>query len=151
MENFWDFNVWGVLNLVAVLLISLLFATVLRRSIPWLRRTLIPTPVLAGLLLVLADWACRLISGEVLFDTAFFGGNGTATLEVITYHCLALGFIASAFRPSRGRLTRKRTEEIFNTGITTVATYLLQGVFGLAITIAAAKMVEGFPPAAGAG
>lgn len=149
MENFWDFNVWGVLNLVAVLLISLLFATVLRRSIPWLRRTLIPTPVLAGLLLVLADWACRLISGEVLFDTAFFGGNGTATLEVITYHCLALGFIASAFRPSRGRLTRKRTEEIFNTGITTVATYLLQGVLGLAITIVAAKVVEGFPPAAG--
>ena len=101
MENFWDFNVWGFLNLVAVLLISLLFATVLRRSVRWLRRSLIPTPVLGGLLLVLADWVCRLAFGEVLFDTAFFGGNGTANLEAITYHCLALGFIASAFRPSR--------------------------------------------------
>ena len=150
MENFWDFNVWGFLNLVAVLLISLLFATVLRRSSPWLRRTLIPTPVLGGLLLVLADWVCRMISGKVLFDTAFFGGNGTANLEAITYHCLALGFIASAFRPSRGKLTRKRTEEIFNTGVTTVATYLLQGVFGLVITLAAAGIVENFPAGAGA-
>ena len=69
MENFWDFNVWGLLNLIAVLLISLLFATVLRRSIRWLRRSLIPTPVLGGLLLVLADWVCRLAFGEVLFDT----------------------------------------------------------------------------------
>ena len=149
MENFWDYNVWGLLNLIAVLLISLLIATTLRRAVPWLRRTLIPTPVLGGLILVLADWACRLISGEVLFDTAFFGGNGTAQLETITYHCLALGFIATAFRPSRGKLTRKRTEEIFNTGVTTVATYLLQGVIGLAVTIAAAKAVEGLPAGAG--
>ncbi len=150
MENFWDFNVWGLLNLLAALLISLLIATMLRRSIPWLRKTLIPASVLGGLLLVLADWGCRAMTGEVLFDTAFFGGNGTASLEAITYHCLALGFIASAFRPSRGKLTRKRTEEIFNTGATTVATYLLQGVFGLAITIAASKILENFPAGAGA-
>lgn len=149
MENFWDFSVWGDLHLIAVLLISLLLATILRRSVPWLRKTLIPTSVLGGILLVLADWACRITTGQILFETAFFGGNGTAKLEVITYHCLALGFIASAFRPSGGKLTRKRTEEILNTGLTTVATYLLQGVFGLAITILAAKTVNGLSAAAG--
>lgn len=149
MENFWDYSVWGFLNLVAVLLISLLAATILRRTIPWLRKTLIPTPVLGGGLLVLADWICRAATGQILFDTAFFGGNGTALLEVITYHCLALGFIASGFRTSAGKLNRKRTEEIFNTGVTTVATYLLQGVFGLVITILAAMTVEGLSPGAG--
>ena len=149
MENFWDFSVWGDLHLIALLLISLLFATILRRSVPWLRKTLIPTSVLGGILLVLADWACRAATGQVLFETALFGGNGTAKLEVITYHCLALGFIASAFRPIREKLTRNRTEEIFNTGLTTVATYLLQGVFGLVITILAAKAVDGLSAAAG--
>ena len=40
-----------------------------------------------------------------------------------------MGFIASAFKPSKTKLTKKRTVEIFNTGVTTVSTYLLQAVF----------------------
>lgn len=39
--------------------------------------------------------------------------------------------------------------EIFNTGVTTVSTYLLQAVFGLGISIVAAMLVSGFFPAAG--
>jgi len=62
---------------------------------------------------------------------------------------LALGFIASAFKPSKGKLTKKRTVEIFNTGVTTVATYLLQAVFGLTISLIAAMIVTDFFPAAG--
>ena len=53
MENFWDFNVWSSFNIIAVLLLSLLAANVLRRSIPLLRKSLIPTSVLAGGLLIL--------------------------------------------------------------------------------------------------
>ena len=149
MENFWDFSVWGMINLIAVLLVSLLAANILRRTVPFLRASLIPTSVLGGLLLVLADWAYRLFAGSALFDSPFFGGNGTAVLELLTYHCLALGFIASAFRPSRGRLTRARAAEIFNTGVTTVSTYLLQGILGLAVSVAAAFFVKDFFPAAG--
>jgi ESS family glutamate:Na+ symporter len=89
------------------------------------------------------------ITGDHFFDAAFFGGNGTANLELITYHTLALGFIASTFKASKGKLTKQRTEEILNTGITTVATYLLQGILGLGITIVAAKVIAGFFPAAG--
>ena len=84
-----------------------------------------------------------------MFDTAFFGSNGTAMLELITYHCLALGFIASTFKPAQGKLTKKRANEIFNTGVTTVATYLLQGVVGMAITMAAAWIMKDFFAAAG--
>ncbi len=144
MENFWDFNVWSGFNLIAVLLLSLLAANLLRRSIPFLRKSLIPTSVLAGGLLILVAAIYKWITGEVMFDTAFFGGKGTDTLEMLTYHCLALGFIASAFKPSKGKLTKKRTGEIFNTGVTTVSTYILQGIFGLAITMIAAMVVSGF-------
>ena len=149
MENFWDFNVWSSFNLSAVLLVSLLAANILRKSIPFLRSSLIPTSVLGGGLLIAVAGIYKLFTGEIMFDTAFFGGNGTAALELLTYHCLALGFIASTFKPSKGNLTKKRTTEIFNTGVTTVSTYLLQAIFGLAISVAAAWIVSGFFPAAG--
>lgn len=149
MESFWDYSVWGCINLIAVLLIALLAANLLRRSVKALKSSLIPVSVLGGGILLIIAGAYKLITGDVLFDTAFFGGNGTTNLEIITYHCLALGFIASAFRPSQGKLTRERTVEIFNTGITTVSTYLLQAVFGLAISITATFFIAGFFPAAG--
>ena len=126
MENFWDFSVWGTLNLVTVLLVSLLAANMIKRSVPMLQASLIPTSVLAGGLLILVAGIYKAVTGQILFDTAFFGGNGTQKLEIITYHTLALGFIASAFKPAGSKLTRQRTEEIFNTGVTTVSTYLLQ-------------------------
>ena len=56
MNNFWDFSVWGSFHLVAVLLVSLLAANVLKRTVKFLRVSLIPTSVLGGaILLVLAE------------------------------------------------------------------------------------------------
>ena len=149
MENFWDYSVWGTVNLIAVLLGSLLAANVLRKSIPFLRNSLIPSSVLGGGVLIAAAGVYKLFTGRIMFDTEFFGGNGTAALELLTYHCLALGFIASTFKPSKGRLTKQRTAEIFNTGVTTVSTYLLQGVFGLTISMAAVLILPKFFAAAG--
>jgi len=149
MENFWDFNTWGTLNVISVLLISLLAGNVLKKQIPILKKSLIPISVLGGGILIIVAAIYKAITGDVMFDTAFFGGHGTATMEVVTYHTLALGFIASAFRPAQGKMTKKRTAEIFNTGVTTVATYLMQAVLGFAISLIAAKMIAGFFPAAG--
>ena len=149
MENFWDFNVWGGFNLAAVLLISLLLANAMKRVIRPLKASLIPTSVLGGILLLVIAAVYRIRTGTILFDTAFFGGNGSTVLEIITYHTLALGFIATAFKSSRGKLTRKRVSEIFNTGVTTVSTYLLQGIFGMAISMAAVVFMPGFFKAAG--
>ena len=149
MENFWDYIVWSGFNLIAVLLASLLAANILRRCVGFLRNSLIPASVLGGGILILIVGVYKAFTGDILFDTEFFGGSGTNDLEVITYHTLALGFIASAFKPSKTKLTKKRTVEIFNTGVTTVSTYLLQAVFGLGISIVAAMLVSGFFPAAG--
>ena len=52
MENFWDSNVWGTFALFAVLLISLLIANALKRTLKFLKRSLIPTSVLAGAILL---------------------------------------------------------------------------------------------------
>ena len=149
MSNFWDFSVWGDFNVIAVLLVSLLAANILKKTFPVLQASLIPTSVLGGGFLIVVAGIYKLVTGDVMFDTAFFGGNGTANLEILTYHTLALGFIASAFKPSNGKMTKQRTVEIFNTGVTTVATYLLQAVLGFAISMIAALLIKDFFTAAG--
>lgn len=149
MSNFWDYSVWGTLNIIAVLLISLLAGNMLKKSIPLLQASLIPTSVVGGCLLLVVSGFYRLITKDTLFDAAFFGGNGMMTLEMITYHALALGFIASTFKSSEGKMTKQRTIEIFNTGVTTVSSYLLQGIFGLAISMIAALVMKDFFEAAG--
>ena len=147
--NFWDFSSWGFFNLMAVLLGSLLVAQMLKRSIPALEASLIPTSVLGGGVLLVISAAFKAITGEEFFDTAFFGGNGSAWLELLTYHTLALGFTASALKSSGGKMTKERSAEIFNTGLTTVATYLLQAFVGMIICIISAFFMKDLLEAAG--
>ena len=149
MSNFWDFSVWAWINTFAVLLGSLLVGNMLKRSIPFLRDSLTPTSVIGGIILLIVAAIYKAITGEVMFDTAAFGTNGTAHLEIITYHALALGFIASSFKTTNSKLTKKRSVEIFNTGVTTVSTYLLQGILGLGITILVTFIIKDFFAAAG--
>lgn len=149
MENFWDYSVWGTFNVIAILLVSLLVANIVKKTIPLLQVSLIPTSVLGGAILIVIAGFYKAFTGNVMFDTTFFGGKGTATLEMLTYHTLALGFIASTFKDSQGKLTKKRTMEIFNTGVTTVATYLLQAILGMLVSMAVAIWIKDFFVAAG--
>ncbi|MBR6657447.1 MAG: hypothetical protein IKL18_04665 [Oscillospiraceae bacterium] len=149
MENFWDYSVWGTLNVVAVLLASLLVGNILKKSIGFLKDSLIPISVIGGGILILVAWVYKLITSDIMFDTAFFGSSGTKTLEMFTYHCLALGFIASTLKTGDGKITKERATEVFNTGVTTVSTYLLQAVVGMIITMTAVLFIEDFFPAAG--
>lgn len=150
MNNFWDYNVWGFIMILSVLLGSLLVANILKKNIPFLNKSLIPTSVLGGLILLIISSVYNAITDKVLFDTAVFGGNGMNSLEIITYHTLALGFIASSLKTNGGKLNKKRSVEILNTGITTVSTYLLQAFVGMGITIIVALIIKDFFPAAGA-
>ena len=149
MVLFWDYNAWSSILLFAVLLGSLLLGNVVKKILPFLKESLIPNSVLGGAILLLIAAIYKWITGDVMFDTEIFGGNGTEQLEVITYHALAIGFIASSFKTNGGKLTKERSKEIFNTGITTVSTYLLQGVVGLGITLVAALLISNFFGASG--
>ncbi len=134
--------------LFGVLFGSLLLGHLLKK-IPLLKKSLIPTSVLGGAIILLITGIYKLITKDSFFDAEVFNGKGYSTLEVITYHALALGFIASALKTSKNKMTKKRSVEIFNTGVTTVSTYLIQGIFGLGITIIAALVMKNFFPAAG--
>ena len=147
--NFWDFNSWGFFNILAVLLVSLLAGNMLKRSIPFLQASLIPTSVLGGLLLMIVSVTYKSVTEQEMFNTAFFGGNGTSYLELLTYHALALGFTASALRTTGGKLGKERSAEIFNTGLTTVGTYLLQAMVGMIICIIAAIFLKDLLEASG--
>lgn len=149
MENFWDFSVWGFIMIVATLLGSLLAGNTLRRKIPFLQNSLMPASVVGGTLLIIIAAVYKAITGNVMFDTAIYNNVGTAYLEMITYHTLALGFVASTLKITNSHLDRKRTSEIVNSGITTVCTYLLQGIIGLAVSIVASHIMSGFFEAAG--
>ncbi len=149
MNNFWDSSVWGTLNVVTILLISLLLANILKRRIKFLQQSLIPTSVLGGMILLILAEIYGAITDVPFFNTAFFGGNGYVTLEIITYHTLALGFIASTFKAAKGKLGKKRTAEIFNTGVTTVSSYLLQAIVGFGITLIVSLIIKDFFAAAG--
>ena len=69
MGTFWDFSAWGFFNLTAILLASLLAANMLKRSIPWLEASLIPTSVLGGGLLLLISVIYNNITGTEFFNT----------------------------------------------------------------------------------
>ena len=150
MTNFWDSSVWGFVNLFAVLLVSLLAANALKRAFRFLEASLIPTSVLAGAMLLLVSELVRVTTGTKIFETAAFDNRGYEMLEMLTYHMLGLGFVASTFKSAGGKLGKKRTGEIFDTGVTTVSSYLIQGVLGMVITLIAASFVmKDFFPAAG--
>ena len=150
MSNFWESNVWGFFNIFAILLMSLLLANALKRSIKWLQASLIPTSVLGGSVLLVIAFTYKMITGDILWDTILFANHGSAYLEMTTYHALALGFIASSLKTTKAHLNKRRTREILNTGVTTVSTYLLQGVVGLIITIGIASLfIKDFFPASG--
>ena len=149
MSNFWDYSVWGWMILFSVLLGSLLLGNVIKKSIPILQNSLIPTSVLGGIIILIFEAVFKAITGADVFESKIFGGNGIANLEVITYHTLALVFIASSFKTTGGKITKKRAGEVFDTGVTTVSTYLLQGIFGLGITMIAVFFIKDFFAAAG--
>ena len=149
MTSFSDSNVWSFILLMTLLLGSLLVANIFKRRVPFLKKSLIPNSVLGGMIILIVEWCYRLFTGNQFFEAAMFGTHANDVLETITYHCLALGFIASSFNTSDGKVSKKRMGEVINTGVTTVATYLLQGIVGLVITIVAAGILSGFFAGAG--
>ena len=149
MEAFWDYSVWGFFNIFAILLVSLLVANAMKKMIPALEASLIPTSVLAGILLLVFSMIYDQFTDVKFFDSKLFGQNGYAYMEMITYHTLALGFIAGSLKTTGGKLSKKRATEIFNTGVTTVSTYLVQAVVGMGITMIVALILPGFFQAAG--
>ena len=134
--SFWDIPVWSFVLTMFFLFFSMMVANILRNVIRPLRRMMIPSSVLGGLLLLLADFLCQQVSGKALISAS--------TLEMLTDHGLGLGFVAMALRSlDKKQDSRSRTGG-FDSGVTVVSTYLLQAVVGLLITMICYYLLDSF-------
>ncbi|PWM72402.1 MAG: hypothetical protein DBX59_06390 [Bacillota bacterium] len=155
--SFSELGVWTFVMVIATLGASMLLAGALRYFVPFLKKSLVPVSVLGGIILLIVSTIVYYAAGDYLFNLPVFGGGEGATvtgmqvLEMITYHCLGIGFIATGMRSNNKKFTKKRAGEIFDSGVTTVNGYLIQGTAGLIITILAVCVfnLDGMIPAAG--
>ena len=116
-------EVWSALVQVFIIALAVLAGNILRRKIKVLRRSLIPSALLGGLIILLLKmWA----DFNGIIDKRF--------METVTYHTLALGFIAMSLRASK-ETDRANTRTVIDTGTLTIGTYIIQGIIGLLVTI----------------
>ncbi len=155
MLNFSESNAWGFIMIIGVLLGAIILANTIKQLIPFLRASLMPTSVLAGLIMLIVSVIYTLVNGGNMFESAVFGTYGFSSngaeitglnvLELITYHSLAIGFIATTFKPaSADKPSKSRKVEIIDTGVTTVSTYLLQVLIGMGIALLFPALLYGF-------
>lgn len=120
-------SVWSIVVNVLLLLVALLIGNALRRSIPLLRRAFIPSALVGGLLLFLANLIYEKIAGTPLINAR--------TMQIITYHALGIGFIAMTLK----RVAKDRTPRIgllaVKNGLLTGGTYMLQAVVGIGVSL----------------
>ena len=128
---------WSFLLQLGVIAGVLLLANLLRRKLPFIKNTLMPTAVLAGfLLLIIRMCGVNLVTTE--------------TLEVITYHGIALGFIALSLRTPTAEERNADRLSAPKSGALIVSCYTMQGAIGLMIALALAYTVlPGFFMASG--
>ena len=127
----WDFSlnsygsVWSFIVQIMLLLGFLVLGNMLRRSIPFLRKSFIPSALIGGVLLILVSAFVKWVSPNdfVLIDRQL--------MKVITYHALAIGFIATTLKVANKDKKKGLGALSIQNGLLTGATYMLQGVFGI--------------------
>ena len=133
IESFGDESVWSFLIQIFILILALLVGNILRRKIPFIRKSLIPTSLLGGLLILLL----KLLP---FYDNIV----NQATMEIITYHALGIGFIALGLKQAKDS-QKTSAGKVMETGILTAATYVIQGLVGLAVTVVLFYLIDFFP------
>lgn len=120
---FENISSWSLLIQLFIISAAMLIGNVIRRKVGFMNRSLIPTALIGGLLIFIL----KLIpSFNALIDKN--------TMEIITYHTLALGFIAMSLRVKKETCVTSTTK-VFETGVLTIGTYIVQAVVGLLVTI----------------
>ena len=113
-------GLWNFFINMGILTGALLISNVLIRKSSIIRKSLMPTAVLAGFLLL----AIRSL-GILNLPAAF--------LDMVTYHGIAIGFIALSLRSTgEGDKTKGKG---FQSGALIISTYMMQAVAGLIISI----------------
>ena len=127
----WDFTmanydaVWAFMVQLGLLLLFLMVGNILRRKIPLFKKCLIPSALLGGGVLLAVDIICKQF-GFILVDNRL--------MQVITYHCLAIGFAAMSLKTEKTSLKTNRVQ-VVEFGALQGGCYMLQAFVGLGITL----------------
>ncbi len=135
IQNYESFATWGPIIYFVILGILLLFGNIIRRKIPIFRKSLLPTAVIAGLIgLLIKEIVVRpmAVSGFLVTESGIIAFNNF--LNLITYHTLALGFIAMGLKVNEKLEIKTNRAHSYYNGLVIVSTYLLQGIIGIGIT-----------------
>lgn len=117
--------VWAFLVQLGLLLLFLMLGNILRRKIPLFRSCLIPSALLGGGVLLLVNFICKQL-GFILVDNRL--------MQVITYHCLAIGFAAMSLKTEKSTHKTNRAQ-VVEFGALQGGTYMLQAFVGIGITL----------------
>ncbi len=121
-------ELWNSIIQIVIIAGTILVANLLRRKVSFIRRAMIPTAVLGGFLLLAAK-----VAGIVKIDLEFF--------EFLTYHCIAIGFIALSLRVPENTQREKGDQVGLKSGAIIVGSYMIQGITGLVISLGLAYTV----------
>ena len=127
----WDFTldnygaVWGFLAQLGLLLMFLMLGNILRRVVPLFRKCLIPSALLGGALLLVVNMITKQFD-FVLVDNRL--------MQVITYHCLAIGFAAMTLKTEKSTHKTNGTQ-VVEFGALQGGCYMLQAFVGLGVTL----------------
>ncbi len=122
-------QLWNPIIQLGFIAAVILFANFLRQTIKPIQKSLLPVAVLGGFILLILK-QCGIVQLDVEF------------LEALTYHGIALGFIAMSLRTPAEREVGSEGKVGFRSGAVIVSTYMIQGVTGLIITIGLALTVR---------
>lgn len=136
--SFSDDKFWALITQFGIIFITILIANILRRKIKFIKRSLLPTSVIAGTIIFILKFIPSL---NVYINQTF--------MEGVTYHFLALGFIAIGLKTTV-KAKQEKNGTILTTGLFTVNTYLVQAIIGIVLTLALMFTIcKGLFPAAG--
>jgi len=128
-----DMSFIGLISVCAVCVFMLL-ANIIRRKIPFFRRLLMPTAVIAGLI--------GLIVKEIILAIWDFNIFSIDALSALVYHLLPIGFIALCLRErdnyskdfNSSKIKMERVAAA-KSGSLIIGGYLIQGLVGIGVTV----------------
>lgn len=122
-------GLWNIVVQIGLIAGIILLSTFLKSRIKFIKNSLMPTAVMTGFLLLI------LRSADIL-------SIDVNMLEKITYHGLALGFIALTLRTAKDDGKAEGKEMIVaKSGALIVSAYLMQGILGLIISLSLAYTI----------
>ncbi|WP_025724834.1 hypothetical protein [Acholeplasma granularum] len=154
------FSTWSLIIWFALLALAMLFGNIIRRKVGFLKKLLFPTAIIAGFLGLAFKYLAYYLPEIIDF---FFNGYSNSFissiklnvidfnifLQQITYHSLALGFIAMGLKTAKDSKTNKFKGKPIKSGLLIVNSYLLQGILGLIFTIGLGYIFKSVAPYSG--